>query len=298
MKQIDAKTKVSFRNILYATDFSAASEAVLPLVKEIAGRYDSTVIGVNIRKPASYALAPPDTWPALEKAWQLQGLAKSERLKAKLQGVRSEVVIREGDPREELAAIIRDYDIDLLVMGTRGRIGIEKALLGSVAEQILRQTVCPVITVGPENTTTNGSHRFEIDRILFASDFSSGSLAGAPYAISLAQENEAELDLLHVVSKEEAGDLRHVGDLATFWIHRLEQIVPHDAVTWCRPEYLIQIGDAAERILEIARLRHARLIVLGAKCVPNYSASSTHIPWSTAHKVIAHANCPVLTVRG
>ena len=186
----------------------------------------------------------------------------------------------------------------MLVIGTRGRVGIEKALLGSVAEQILHQTVCPVITVGPENTITNGSHSFEIDRILFATDFSSGSRAAAPYAISLAQENEAELDLLHVVTKQEAGDLRHVGDLATDWIHRLEQIVPHDAGLWCRPEYLVQIGDAAERILEIARLRHAQLIVLGAKCVLDYSSACTHIPWSTAHKVIAHANCPVLTVRG
>jgi nucleotide-binding universal stress UspA family protein len=298
VKHTDSTKKVSFQKILYATDFSAASEAALPLVKEIARHYDSTVIGVHVRKPENYALAPADTWNALEKAWQLQGLAKAERLKAKLQGVRSEVIIREGDPREELAAIIRDLDIDLLVMGTRGRIGIEKALLGSVAEQILRQTMCPAITVGPENTDTNGSHSFEIDRILFATDFSSGSMAAAPYAISLAEENEAELDLLHVVSKEETGDLRHIGDLATDWIHRLEQIVPHDAELWCRPEYLVQIGDAAERILEMARLRHARLIVLGAKCAPSYSATSTHIPWSTAHKVIAHANCPVLTVRG
>lgn len=298
MKHTDSTKKVSFQKILYATDFSVASEAALPLVKEIAHHYDSTVIGVHVRKPENYALAPADTWNALEKAWRLQGLAKTERLKAKLQGVRSEVVIREGDPREEIATIIRDFDIDLLVMGTRGRIGIEKALLGSVAEQILRQTVCPVITVGPEITDGNGSHSFEIDRILLATDFSSGSMAAAPYAISLAQENEAELDLLHVASKEQAGDLRHVGDWATAWIHRLEQIVPQDAGLWCRPEYLVQIGDPAERILEIARLRQARLIVLGVKCVPNYSAASTHIPWSTAHQVIAHANCPVLTVRG
>ena len=86
------------KNILYATDFSDASEAALPLVKEIARHYDSTVIGAHIRKPESYALAPPDSWNVLEKAWQLQGLAKAERLKAKLQGVRSEIVIRKGDP--------------------------------------------------------------------------------------------------------------------------------------------------------------------------------------------------------
>ena len=71
------------------------------------------------------------------------------RLNEQLQGIEHEVVIGEGNIWEVVSKLINEKEIDLVVLGTRGRTGLGKAILGSVAEQILRQAPCPVLTVGP-----------------------------------------------------------------------------------------------------------------------------------------------------
>ena len=101
-------------------------------------------------------------------------------------------------------------DVDLIVLGTHGRTGAEKLLLGSVAEEIFRRSPVPVLTIGPGvRSSTHNAGRFR--RVLFATDLSPESLAAAPYAITLAQENQARLALLLVMRKPDSpsnGDKR------------------------------------------------------------------------------------------
>lgn len=302
MKTIDANATVGLKNILYATDFSPASEAAFPFAAEIARRYNSTVYAVHVRGPEVEPGGGPESlmaWPAIEEAWEAEGKREVKALDEKFRGINHKVIVAEGNGKtwEFLSKIVQENNIDLIVVGTRGRKGFEKAVLGSVAEEIFRQAPCPVVTVGPKSGIPNPV--FEVNHILYATDFSEGSLAAAPYAISLAEENEAALDLMHVIDKEEAGDLVISNDLAASIKHRLQQLVSPEVDLWCTPNFFVDQGDPAECILRMAEMRHADLIVLGVRDSHNkHVVAATHFPWTTAHKVVSHATCPVLTVRG
>jgi nucleotide-binding universal stress UspA family protein len=111
-----------------------------------------------------------------------------------------------------ISEFVAKQHIDLLVLGTHGREGIGKLAMGSVAESLLRQSSCPVLTVGPkacgrikqEFDETGKDIRpaeIELKHIIFAVDFSPESLAAAPFAVSLAEEFQARLALLHVIKR-------------------------------------------------------------------------------------------------
>jgi nucleotide-binding universal stress UspA family protein len=108
----------------------------------------------------------------------------------------------------------------------------------------------------------------------------------------LAEENQAQLSLLHVIEsrKEESS--------ADSFAHRLYSLVPYRVSLLCRPTAFIKYGPAAEGILEAEHERGADLIILGVKHAGRFPAASTHSPWPKAHRIVAHADCPVLTIRG
>ncbi len=84
-------------------------------------------------------------------------------------------------------------------------------------------------------------------RILFATDFSEASLAALPYAISLAEENQAELDILRVVPPQKSGELVHPSELMDATVRQMKQLVPMEAEAWCKPRYLAEIGEPAQK---------------------------------------------------
>jgi len=134
-------------------------------------------------------------------------------------------------------------------------------------------------------------------RILYATTFSPASTVAAAYAISLAQENQAHLDVLHVVEAYKTGELVGAHELKTGCEQRMRTLVPEGADLWCEPNFVVEVGEPAERILAVAKEHQADMIVLGLKSTSALGAA-THLPWATAHKIIAQAECPVLTVRG
>jgi nucleotide-binding universal stress UspA family protein len=137
------------------------------------------------------------------------------RLNDQLQGVEHEVVIGEGKIWEVMSDLIEKKEIDLVVLGTRGRTGFGKTLLGSVAEQILRQSPCPVLTVGPHVNLWSEEYA-KMREILYATDLAADFPMAAPYAVSLAQENQAHLVLLHVIEDPKAGDLVNSPEVVDF----------------------------------------------------------------------------------
>ena len=209
-----------------------------------------------------------------------------------LKGVEHEVVIGEGNIWEVISNLIKQKEIDLIVLGTRGRTGLEKALLGSGAEQILRQALCPVLTVGP-HVTVQPEKPAEMSEILYATDLATDSPAAAPYAISLAQENQAHIALLYVIENPRTGELVQPAQIAEAKEHKLRQLVSEQAELWCEPKYFVKLGVPTEKILELAETRHASLLVLGARPAKGLA---THLNTGTVHKVVSQAKCPVLTV--
>jgi nucleotide-binding universal stress UspA family protein len=134
-----------------------------------------------------------------------------------------------------------------------------------------------------------------MQEILYATDLATDSPEGAPYAISLAQENQAHLALLYVIENQKAGELAHPAELADSKLSKLRQLVPQEAELWCEPRFLVEQGTPAEKILEAADKQRADLIVLGAQPA---KWLTTHLNVGTVHKIVSEAKCPVLTVHG
>jgi nucleotide-binding universal stress UspA family protein len=228
-----------------------------------------------------------------------------DQISAETADIKSHSHVRHGQVWKNLAEIIQENNIDLIVLGTHGRTGLGKLLLGSVAENILRHAPCPVLTVGPKVSghaklpalRPGGRNlappELELQQIVFATNFDQYSLFVAGKAVALAEEFRARLALLHVI--EDYSGLGSRPDLMEGSICRLKSLIPNDAALQYPPETMLEFGFASECILKIASEREADMIVLGARAAEQIG--STHLPWSTAHDVIAQAHCPVLTVR-
>jgi len=281
---------------LYATDFSPIAENAAPYALELARSYKGKVHALHVRPVEMYGMAPPESWPVLREAAENQAQEQRKYLDRVFAAVEHEAIVTEGDIWDSVAEHIEKGQIDLIVMGTHGRQGLGKLVLGSVAENVLRRAACPVLTVGP-HVRVGPERVVAMKHILLAANFSMASDAAAAYALSLAQENQALLDIVHVIEPQKTGEIVHPSELTAGCLSRMRALIPPEADLWCEPHTLVEVGEPAEQILNVAKARRSDLIVLGIK---NAAAipGAAHIPWTTAHKVIAGAECPVLTVRG
>jgi nucleotide-binding universal stress UspA family protein len=290
MRTLGAGKRIAINNVLFATDFSPHSNAALPYALAIAHQFGARLYGAHVLSSDDYLFFAPEAWPAhVQREEQLQQEALA-RLEQQLRGVPHQALCGVGDVWDVLCRLIGEHDIGLLVVGTHGRTGARKLFMGSIAEKIFRQAGCPVLTVGP-NVVRQQKSVAEFNQILLATSFGEESQAAASYAVSLAQEHQARLSLLHVlgtISPESNSNLP---------IRRLQELVSPDTKLWCHPEYFIQRGPPAERILQFSEAQGVDLIVMGVH--PAYGAVSavTHLVHTTAQHIVAHATCPVLTVR-
>jgi nucleotide-binding universal stress UspA family protein len=288
MRNLDSTARVRFANILFTTDLSADAERALPYALEIARRYNSTIYASHIVLDDRNPLVPPANWAMLAEQSAKYREDGRRRLEELLRDLPHEIIFEKGEIVVALAELISKKKIDLVVLSTHGRSGIEKALLGSVAEKIFRQTLRPVLTVGPRASGVP-KPRAGLNRIVFATDFSAESVAGAPYAISLAREHRAQLILLHCL--EDGGDVKTL-------LHSLHEIVPFGADLRSEPDCIVERGHPADKILEVAEGHGADMIVLGVHGTDSQHGRKTQFNHSGTYKIVTRATCPVLTVRG
>jgi nucleotide-binding universal stress UspA family protein len=123
MLAVSAKTRITLKNILFATDFSAASDAARPIAVQIARRYGAKIYGVHVNASDPYATAAPEAWAAMGEAAERAAKEAAGRLDEQLQGIEHEVVIGEGKIWDAISGWIEQKEIDLVVLGTRGRTG-------------------------------------------------------------------------------------------------------------------------------------------------------------------------------
>jgi len=299
MSGIATEKRVVLKNLLFLTDFSEPSELAIPFAVALAREYQAKLHALHVLVPIPLAYASPETiGPAIE-GMEEGAQVEMQRLDSQLAGVPHETaVVRDVSIWSSIERAIREREIDLLILGTHGRTGAAKLLLGSVAEDIFRRASVPVLTIGPSVRT--GAHRGgHFRRVLYASDFSREAQAAAPYAISLAEDNQARLLLLHVM-RDPAGrkSLQAKPDSVANIMHELYEIVPSGADNWCRPEATVRFGAPADKILEAARELDADLIVLGVRDPGKHIGAATHLERATAHQIVVRAICPVLTIRG
>jgi nucleotide-binding universal stress UspA family protein len=191
--------------------------------------------------------------------------------------------------------------VDLIVMGTHGATGLERLLVGSVAEKVLRKAPCPVITVPRLAPPASGAD-LALETILCAVDFSPSSTRAFKYALSLAKKAHGRLLLLHALEwfAEEDDEAAPGANGAAFptseqdALAQLEELVPSDARSQCDPGALVGYGNPALEVLRVAAERRADLIVLG---VQGRGTLDLTLFGSTAQQVVRDAMCPVLTVK-
>src|SRR5579872_3833651 len=290
--------RIAFKSILFPTDFSTPSERALPFAVRLARAYGATIHMLHVLPPQPMSCETPD---ALARTMETQlEYAQSEvrGLETGLAGISHDVnITRAPGVSEAIEESLRTTAADLIILGTHGRTGAEKFLLGSVAEEVFRRSPIPVLTVGPRvNSAVHEPQRFH--RILFATDFSPHSLAALPYAIALAQQNRTFLIMLHVMRAPEwHGGEAALGDSFEADTNALAKIVPEDAQLSCCPLTVLAYGKPADRILQIAREDQVDLIVLGLRHSIGNIGAATHLGHAVSHLVVARAACPVLTVR-
>ena len=197
---------IEIRRILCPVDFSDYSRRALDHAVAIARWYESTVTALHVFSPAPVAAYGPG--PLVFEPTMLAPVDREQLLAntgafiaaESAPGVVIDAMVREGNTAVEILDQATSMNADLLVIGTHGRSGFERFLLGSVTEKVLRKAGCPVLTVPKGQPDAVPASQVLYKRILCPVDFSDSSLHALKYAISMAQEADAHLNVLHVLS--------------------------------------------------------------------------------------------------
>jgi len=298
---------IRLEKLLCPTDGSPHARHALEYAVALAKWYGAEIHALRVLAPI------PPTWemPAAVNLGELETGVKERVLEeveelltdARGAGVAAHAEVLIGRESVEIVERARTLPADLVVMGTHGRGGFEKWVLGSITEKVIRQAPCPILTVTlpVEDAPPPGQRPFE--RILCAVDFSKHSARALTFALSLAQQADAHLTLAHVLEPiadenlevyagHTVGELRP--ELEARSRERLRATIPEDARNWCDPDELIVYGRPWEAILDAVKDTNSDLLVMG---VHGRSAVDLALFGSTTNHVVRGAHCPVLVVR-
>jgi len=213
------------------------------------------------------------------------------------------LIAQAGDASSTIVEQATTERADLIVMGTHGRRGFKRLLLGSVTETVLREAPCPVLTV-PPHARADSSDVVTFKRILCPLDFSEAALQAFGFALDLARQADGTVTLLHVLEWLAEEQPRTFGrfDLQQFRQQmiedaeqRLHALVEGESQTWSAIKEVILFGRAHREILRAADANAVDLIVMGAQ---GRGGVDLALFGSTTQQVVRGAHCPVMTVRG
>ncbi len=293
MPTIGATSAIQLDSIIFATDFSPASQN--------AGLYASALsvhFGTGLVIAHAFTLVQAALEVEAEKplgSQQRITLNHDLTLAAEiLEAGRgpTEPVLLQGDPCKVIPLLAQRRKPALLVLGTHGGGSIDRFILGSTAEGILRHSSGPALTVGP-NVNILRAGALNIRRILYATDCTTEAAHAAPVALALANEFVAELDVLNVVRSREIDHPEQLHRLQEHFYGAVEAIMPHDAGQVCEPHTFVSVGLPDAEILNHINEREIDLLVLGLR-------RNTHLGMqnrtSGAFPIVVKAKCPVITV--
>ncbi|HLI63622.1 MAG TPA: universal stress protein, partial [Terriglobales bacterium] len=282
------------QNLLIATDFSQCSRPALDFGLQVAKTYRAAAHIVFVIPSDEFLLAGPSAYVAAKDAAarDLQEL-KSElgRKRALVEGRDYRLYLLEGQASQAILDFACRRQIDLIVLGTHGRGGLGKALIGSVAERVFRQSPVPVLTLGPH------LRRAVLDdvarNILVAVDFTPASTRAVQFAVGLARTNNAKLTLLHIVDPKQ---LEHIPDRAAVR-HGIETqltgLLGH-AREDVNCSVRVETGQVVPAVLHVLKEMGADLLVMGVRPP---SGVLDRLMFPRAYELVRESSCPVLTFR-
>lgn len=272
--------------IILATDFSPASCAAVLVASKVARVFNATVTILHVfQYVPQHRYKVPVEWmveiirrDVRQRLQETKGIFREANVQAEV------MVVEDGIPSQQILNFVESCEAPLLVMGTHAVGGMDRFILGSTAEDVLRQAHCPVITVGPHvPSIAAGDAPFQ--EILYATDFGETSLAAVPLIDLLRQSVETHLRVLHVSTtrlSDTGEDKEQFGAVRKILKARGDE------------EYVTLHGtNVSQAVVNEAERDRADLVILGVK---RASAFASHAPPKIAFEIIAASPCAVLTV--
>jgi nucleotide-binding universal stress UspA family protein len=281
-------------NIVVATDFGTAAEVATEYAVSLAKHFSSKLTLVNVLD-----LSVATRSEAAMVGWPLEQMREdaAANMEQTLDQLRNERIVARGkkleshSPAAAIVSLSESSDADLVVMGTNSRNGLGKMITGSCAEGVIHHAQCPVITLGPKaKRRVRGD--FKLRKVVFATDLNHQAVEKAGIALAFAKESLAKVYLCNVLDSA-ATDVSSSMQRQLDAEAKLRRLVPGPAYEWCSPEFIVEFGDVAERIVALAKRTEADLIVLGTRQRASYL---THVAKGVVEHVLAGATSPVMTI--
>ena len=290
-----------FERILCPMDFSEFSSRAYDYAYSLAKHYGAELILQAVIQPLTatypyYYIPEQITTSFADLGVQAENRLKEVSARYPGNSVRHESVVDQGLVSDCILTLADKREVDLIVMGTHGRHGLDHVVLGSVTEKIIRRTKHPVLAV------RKPAHDFvdpasvedpvSLQRILACNDFSTSAEPAVAAAVSLAMEYQARLTVFHVV--ETSGSVEHLKAEGEAARSRLIHSIPAPVGDWCNVSTLVRAGKPYQEINNLAREQQMDLVVMGVR---GHNAVDLAVFGSTTHRVLQTGSCPVLTVR-
>jgi nucleotide-binding universal stress UspA family protein len=285
-----AAPALQLKRILVCTDFSDVSAPAIDEAHRLSQRHGAELIILSVLEHDDLS-----EWPDAEKELALLGHERRKNLAAMVKKlstlqIAARSIFLDGHPITVILRAIEDEAPDLVVVGTHGRRGFHRLILGSTAEAIIRNAQCPVMTVGPGFAPP--SPGVVEGPIVFATDFRPGAEESMAYAAFLSQSHQVPLHCLHVLPKSSIQTKNHiVATIMETALIDLQRACGRDAV---QPScQAIVSKDVSKAIVEYARDAHASAIVVA---VTKRAGMASHLPVRRTSRLVILSHCPVFTL--
>jgi nucleotide-binding universal stress UspA family protein len=298
---------IEFKHIICPVDLSASSARALAHATALASWYNAQLTVLHVVPTFDPIQVRGDLGnlvqvvTPLPREQVIEDMSRSLNLPAV--APRATPAAEAGDPQATIIDQAISKRADLIVVGTHGRRGFKRLLMGSVTENVLREAPCPVLTVPPQAPSA-ASESVTFKRILCPVDFSPSALQALGFALDLARQADGRVTLVHVLewlAEEEPRASAHFNVpeyrryVAADAQERLRTLVADESRTWVEIDDMVVYGRAHREILRAAETQPADLIVMGAQ---GRGGVGLALFGSTTQQVVRGAMCPVLTVRG
>ncbi len=293
---------LKFKLIVCPVDFSEFSIRAYRHALSVAEHYKASLVALHIveisRYPyADYAASAGD-YDAFIQMMHEGGKEQLEEFVRKHthEELQPELVVRDGLAPDCILAFAESRKADLIVMGTHGRRGYDRLVLGSVTNRVMRRAPCPVLAIcKPQLEAAVGEaerrHVHHLNRILFCTDFSENSERALGYALSAAAEYDAELILLHVL--EDTQSRAKTEEAIAKATKELDKLISPEVRKTLRIKTAVRNGKPYEQIIQFAEEEHVDMV---AMAVRGRGALDLAVFGSTTHRTLQLGPCPVLAV--
>ena len=293
-------TVMQLKSILCPIDFSEFSAAAYQYALSLAEYYKARIVDLHVVELWKYPFAD---YAAQEADYARFSRALCEGGEVQLQrfvkqysaaGLQPELMVHQGNAPRCILSVAQKENMEVIVMGTHGRGGLDRLVLGSTTDRVLRKAVCPVLVVSDSahnalNAGPDGRHR--LSRILYCTDFSNNSERARSYAISLAAEYGAELVLLHVA--QSPSDVARAEEIIAEHAHELDKLISETERKTLKVRSAVRLGKPYGEIVRYATEGQASLIIMTAR---GGDAVDRAVFGSTTYRVIQLGPCPVLAI--